>query len=40
MQYLAIPLSILALAFLFHGFPSINIGNKNYYYYNEEDEEC
>lgn len=37
MNFLVIPLSIFALAFLFHGFPSINIGNK-YYNNNEEDE--
>lgn len=38
--WLMIPLSIFALAFLFNGFPDINIGNKyENHYYKEEDEE-
>ena len=28
MEYLSMPLTILALAFLFNGFPDINIGTK------------
>lgn len=40
MDFLAIPLAILAFAFLLNGFPDINIGNKiTNKYYNKEDEE-
>lgn len=31
MEWLILPTSILAFAFLMHGFPDIHIGSKNYY---------
>ena len=42
MEFLVIPLSILAFAFLMNGFPDIHIGTKKYYKskkdkYEEED---
>lgn len=31
MEWLILPLTILAFAFLFNGFPDIHIGTKKYY---------
>lgn len=42
MQYLILPLSIFALAFVFHGFPDIKIGGNHEYHehnYIGKDEE-
>lgn len=44
MMYLAFPLTILAFAFLFNGFPKIRFGSKitktiNHYYSDSEDED-
>jgi hypothetical protein len=36
MEWLAIPLALLAMAFIFNGFPSIHIGSKHYH--NNKDE--
>lgn len=38
MAYFAIPLTVLALSFVIHGFPNIDIGN-TYNYYNEPEED-
>ena len=38
MEYIAIPLSLLAIAFLVNGLPDINIGNTTNKYYNKKDE--
>ena len=31
MPYLMLPLTVLAFAFVLHGFPNIHIGSKKYY---------
>jgi hypothetical protein len=33
MEWLAIPLSLLAMAFMFNGFPSIHFGSKHEHYH-------
>ena len=37
MEYLMVPLTILAMAFIFHGFPKIHIGKKENNYYDKDE---
>lgn len=36
MEFLVVPLSLLALAFIFNGFPDIHIGPKHYHKKDED----
>lgn len=38
MEWLSLPLTIISLAFIIHGFPNIHIGIKKYYSKKDENE--
>lgn len=39
MEWLSLPLALVGLALIFHGFPNIHIGTKKYYNKNNKDDE-